>query len=120
MKNIITLLIAFISLSGFAQDNYLQKGNEVLEAQAEKITKVYNKEVVLTAKQFQLFEMKVEEYLIRAEKIKNSMKGREMLDTMVALQAEETREMNNILTQPQMEVYKKMKPTVQPLATAEN
>jgi len=35
------------------------------------------------------------------------------------LQREETRERNNILTRPQMEVYKKIKPTIQPVETVE-
>lgn len=117
MKKIIVLLLMI--LMGFhvqAQDPMLQFNNEKLEEVAYDVTTAYNKHLGLDGRQVTLFQKKVEEFLIREEKIHQRYSGKEKLDLIAELRKAETMEMQNILTQPQMTVYKKWKPTIQPLA----
>lgn len=115
MKKIITVLALMLTLSAVAQDEYVQSNTNAFEAEAKTITKTYNKQLALTSKQLLLFQKKVEEFLIRQADIEEKYSGKEKLDLIYGLQRNETAEMGNILTQPQMELYKQMKPTVQPL-----
>lgn len=119
MKKLITILVILFTVSAFSQDPFLQKSNAEAENEAAKITDSYDLELSLTGKQELLFEQKVEEFLIRRYKIEAEMTGKEKLDFLFQLQQEETAEMNDILTRPQMEVYKQVKPNIQPLETVE-
>ena len=119
MKKIPLLLLLMFTIPTIAQDPYLQKSSDVLEAEAKKITDAYNMELVMTTQQQILFKNKVEEFLIRAEEINAQLSGREKLDNLYNLQINETAEMGDILTQPQYRLYKKLKPKIQPLATVE-
>ena len=115
MKKLIVLFAIFSTGLLFAQDPMLQSDAKDLEPKAKAITASYNEELALTSKQYMLFEKKVEEFLIRREKIELRYNGKEKLDMLFALQQRETKEMNDILTRPQLQVYKKIKPTVQPI-----
>lgn len=119
MKKLLLILSILISSIGFAQDPILQKDNPNLQKEAFAITRAYNKELALDGKQIILFEKKVEEFLIRREEIKQRYSGKRQLDALVNLQAQESLEMRNILTQPQMDIYKKIKRSIQPLAEVE-
>ena len=119
MKNLIVLLILLTTGSLFAQDPILQRDAPDLEKQAFDITEKYNRELALDGKQVTLFEKQVEEFLIEAEEVKNNYTGKEMLDQLFILQNQETAAMRNILTNPQYELYLKIKPRIQPLATVE-
>ncbi len=115
MKALLSIALFFICVLGFAQDTFLQNSNPQLEKQAEKIADRYNNELSLTSKQQMLFQKKVEEFLIRRDKIEKSLTGKEKLKVLFEMQQEETAEMNDILTRPQMVVYKKVKPVIQPV-----
>jgi hypothetical protein len=117
MKKLTTLIMLLLSLSAFSQDPFFQKSNEQAEKEALEITNSYDLELSLTEKQELLFQRKVEEFLIRRYKIEAEISGKEKLDLLYGLQKQETAEMNDILTRPQMEVYKQVKPTIQPLET---
>ncbi len=117
MKRISILLFLFISLSAFSQDPYLQKPNDQAEEQAAEITENYDLQLSLTGKQKLLFQQKVAEFLIRRNKIEATLSGKEKLDALYSLQQEETAEMNDVITQPQMAVYRRVKPKIQPLET---
>lgn len=119
MKYIFSVLIMFISLSAFAQDTNFQNGSEDAEMKATKITDQYNAELGLRAKQELLFRKKVEEFILRAEDIKRNYKGREMLNKLLINQKNETAELGNILTRPQLEKYKEVRPRIQPLSKVE-
>ena len=64
-------------------------------------------------------EKKIEEFKIKREKIEKQYKGKEKLDMLYKLQAQETGEMRNILTQPQFRLYEEIKPKYQPLEVVE-
>ncbi|MBR9913779.1 MAG: hypothetical protein GYB32_02960 [Algicola sp.] len=119
MKLFITLCLTLSFVMGNAQDPMLQNNDESLEDIALRITRYYNDELALTQKQFMLFQKKVEEYLIRREKIEKTLEGKEKLNALFNMQQVETREMNDILTQPQMDMYRKVKPKIQPLDKVE-
>lgn len=115
MKALLTLSIFFITFSSLAQDPMLQLDSPKQEDLAYQITNMYNEQLALTQKQFILFEKKVEEYLIRRTKIEEKYKGKEKLDLLFELQKSETAEMGDVLTRPQLDLYKKIKPKIQPL-----
>ncbi|MAT89534.1 MAG: hypothetical protein CMC35_02475 [Flavobacteriaceae bacterium] len=115
MKKIFLVLLLLTTTGMFAQDPMLQKDNEEMEARAELLTQQYNEELALTPKQQLLFQKKVEEFLIRAESIRMKTEGKNEMDALAELQIQEITEMNNVLTQPQMDLYKKLRPVMQPI-----
>ena len=115
MKKLFLLLFVFISFSALSQDTYLQTGSEDLQEKAKTITDKYVDVLGLRAEQELLFRKKVEEYLVREEKIKATNKGEDMLNKMVALRQNEAAEMGDILTRIQLERYKEVRPEIQPL-----
>lgn len=117
MKKLIFILLLLISFTAFSQDPVFQNSNETAEQEAIEITNSYDLKLALTEKQELLFQRKVEEFLIRKYKIESAYKGKQKLDLLFSLQQEETAEMNDILTRPQMDVYKQVRPTIQPLDT---
>lgn len=115
MKTVFQMLILFISLAAFAQDPYLQKPNPEATKEAITLTDRYNLELALTGEQKLLFQQKVAEFLIRRQKVEENLTGKEKLDFLFQLQEEETAEMADILTRPQLQVYKEVRPDIQPL-----
>ncbi len=116
MKKLIILLALFISFSTLSQDTHLQVGSETLQEKAKVITDKYVDALGLRAKQELLFRKKVEEFLVREEKIKANTEGEDMLNKMVALRQNEAAEMGDILTRIQLQKYKEVRPEIQPLA----
>ncbi|WP_152558119.1 hypothetical protein [Altibacter lentus] len=116
MKKILLVLTLLFSVSALSQDAFLQKDNDQLEVEADKITEAYNAQLALSSKQELLFKNKIEEFLIRRQKIEKAYTGKEKLDQLVILQQNETAEMGDILTGPQLDLYKKLKPTLQPVS----
>lgn len=117
MKTKITTLLLLLSLTlGFAQQYPpINDGSLKVEAKADSITDAYDRELSMTAKQKALFKLKVEDYLLRKQNIESKYEGRKQLTALVELQAQETLDMNDILTRIQMQLYKKIKPEIQPL-----
>lgn len=116
MRKIFLLVLLFVSFSALSQDTNFQVGSETLQEKAKVITDKYVDVLGLRAKQELLFRKKVEEYLVREEKIKATNSGEDMLTMMVALRQNEAAEMSDILTRIQLEKYKEVRPEIQPLA----
>ncbi|QAA80941.1 hypothetical protein EI546_03990 [Aequorivita sp. H23M31] len=115
MKNLFIVALLLIGFQSFAQDPYFQQSNPEMKKKAIAITNEYNRELALSGEQEVLFQSKIEEYLIKREKIEEEFKGKEKLNFLHDMQEQETADMNDILTRPQMEFYKKVKPEIQPL-----
>lgn len=116
MKKLIPIfLLLLFSLSVSAQDPFLQKSNPEAKKEAIKLTDRYDLELALTGEQKLLFQQKVEEFLIRRQKVEKNLSGKEKLDFLYQLKEQETAEMGDILTRPQLEVYKEIRPNIQPL-----
>ncbi|MFL1012801.1 hypothetical protein [Flavisericum labens] len=120
MKYLISTLVFLLVFQLQAQDPYFQRNNETIEETAKELTKIYNSELALNGKQPLLFQKKVEEFLIREKDIRKQFSGKEMLDLLYKLRITETGEMANILTRPQLNLYKKIKPIIQPLEIVED
>ncbi len=116
MKTILIIITFLFTFNVSAQDPILQKDHKALEAVATKITKTYDDQLGLDGKQFILFEKKVEEFLIKEENIHGQFEGEEKLNMLYKLRKAETLEMRNVLTQPQFDLYKRIKPQLQPIA----
>ncbi|HLW33602.1 MAG TPA: hypothetical protein VKX40_15170 [Aequorivita sp.] len=117
MKKYVLLLCLITGIQGFSQDVYFQESNPDAKARAIKLTDQYNKELALDGDQYLLFQQKVEEFLIRRDKIETEFSGKARLYMLVKLQDEENAEMHNILTRPQLELYKKIHPLIQPIGS---
>ncbi len=120
MKNLLLLItILMAPIIVMAQDTFFQNSNENVRSEAIRITTEYNRELAFSGEQELLFRQKVAEFLIRKNEIEKAFSGQKKIDLLSALQREETREMNDILTRLQMEFYRKVKPQIQPVKTVE-
>lgn len=119
MKNLIIVLTVLISTTAFSQDPFLQKDTDDYELRADALTETYNAELALTSKQELLFKKKVEQFLPRYDKIRERYEGREKLNRLLSLGEEESAEMRDILTQPQFNLYVKLKEKIQPLGVVD-
>lgn len=116
MKYIITVAIVLTSFLSFSQGYPpVEDANQSLEDMASAITDQYDRELSMTGKQKAIFKLRVEDFLLLRKKILDSKTDEAQLDALVNLQAEETLAMNDVLTRIQMDVYKKVKPEIQPL-----
>lgn len=120
MKYILTLLLLITTSLSFAQ--YPQTGttSDRVEAMARNLTDSYNEELMLNGVQIPLFKEVVEKYIIESEETMERLDGRAELDALVQLQAKESLEMSEILTQPQYRLYKEVKYKLQPLKTVDD
>lgn len=87
-----------------------------IKEQATSLRNAYDKELILMGEQELLFENKIEEYLINAKKIRESnLSLQEKMKAYNENYNQETADMSDILSKPQYQVYKNIKPTYQPL-----
>lgn len=115
-KALTTLFLLLITVTAFAQNPYHQKSNDEIEAQAVTITRKYDEQLGLTAKQEMLFKIKVAEYLINEQKIRNSnLSIKQKFRAIRKNSRRETADMGDILTRIQYRLYKKVKPEFQPV-----
>ncbi|HCY82180.1 MAG TPA: hypothetical protein DHV22_11530 [Xanthomarina gelatinilytica] len=119
MKHIFTLILMVLTTTVFAQDPMLQKPDRSLPEEVKSLSLAYNNELALNTDQLKVFEIKLEEFLIRREKIENTLEGRDKLEALYLLQDQETEEMKDILTRNQMQVYTRVKPSIQPITTVD-
>jgi len=119
MKHIFTLILMVLTTTVFAQDPMLQKPDRILHEEVKSLSLAYNNELALNTDQLKVFEIKLEEFLIRREKIENTLEGRDKLEALYLLQDQETEEMKDILTRNQMQVYTRVKPSIQPITTVD-
>ncbi len=117
MKNLLLALAFLFSSVVIAQNPMTQNMDDPkLEKEAKELTQKYNDQLGLTGKQVLLFETKVEEHLINAKKIRNSnLQTKEKIAELKLNYANESKDMGDILTKPQLDLYKKLKPEYQPI-----
>ncbi|MFD2565148.1 hypothetical protein [Aquimarina rubra] len=117
MKNILKIFILFLSTMAIAQNPLTQNMEDPqLEEEAKELTQKYDDQLGLTEKQILLFENKVEEYLINAKKIRNSnLKTKKKIAELKLNYAKESKDMGDILTNPQLDLYNDLKPKFQPI-----
>jgi len=120
MKTLITFIfIGMISFS-FAQYPDTTYEDKKERKQAKEIVNAYDKQLALDAAQFPIFLDKVEDYLILRKKAKATLEGKEELDALTELMVKETFEMQDLLTRPQYQLYKKIRQDIQPLKTVKS
>jgi len=116
MKSLLLYLISGISMISFSQGYPpIEDGGESIESVADNITDQYDEELSMTYKEKQLFKTTVEDFLILRQGILDTKEGKAQLNALKNLQAEETLRVKNILRQPQIDLYLKLKPKIQPL-----
>lgn len=113
-----------LMISGFGlvtslrgQDTYFQEGNKSSETWAKTLTQAYQPELVMDGKQILQFQQKLEEFLIRENKIlKANMTPEDKMALLSELARQQRAEMSNILTKPQLRRYGKVRNEIQPIA----
>ncbi|WP_192461466.1 hypothetical protein [Euzebyella saccharophila] len=113
-----------LMISGFGlvtslrgQDIYFQEGNKSSETWAKTLTQAYQPELVMDGKQILQFQQKLEEFLIRENKIqKANMTPEDKMALLSELARQQRAEMSNILTKPQLRKYRKVRNEIQPIA----
>lgn len=119
MKTLMAFFFILYSSSLFAQFPQASVTDINVKLRADKITAEYNKHLRLNGIQIPLFKNKIAHYLVLADEIKKNNEGREELNALIEMQANESLAMNDILTLYQYRLYKKLKPEIQPLKMVE-
>lgn len=117
MKKLLLLLFMVFAQLATAQDPYLQGDpSRKIRQQAKDLVRAYQPELVMDATQVLLFEKKVIEFLMREEKIRQlDIPQTEKIHLLTLLREQETAEMIDILTRPQLRHYERIKPRIQPV-----
>lgn len=119
MKNFIIpcgfIAVILFSIPVDAQQ-YFQEATPAQEEKAEKIVEKFQEALALTEKQELLFNNKQAEFIVAQERLINSNRPtKELNKLLLALYLEQAQEMKDILTQPQFDVYAKVRSTYDPL-----
>ncbi|MEH6405913.1 MAG: hypothetical protein V7767_01400 [Leeuwenhoekiella sp.] len=118
MKNFIPIATLFLVMCNVnAQNAFLNKIDTSSEKKADSIATIYNEKLALTGKQDLLIKTKIGEFLMRRMSVEKDYSGKAKLDALYNLSEEESAEMRDIFTQEQYDVYKRIKPSIQPLET---
>lgn len=119
MRNYIVLaLLAIASFTpSFSQQDpaSVYDAADTFEETAQELTAAYDQELAMTPEQRILFQKKIEEYLIKAQEIKDNYTGKERINKLYRIHRREVGDMKNILTQIQWRVYDDIRPQLQPL-----
>ena len=116
MKYVLLMAFCLLTVSAFAQDPYLQESTVASQYISEEITKQYSGKLGMHANQTTRFRNKIEEFVLRKQKIESlAMPLRDKLDLLQQLSDQETAEMVNILTRPQLRKYRRLKKKIQPV-----
>jgi len=115
--NSFIIVVLFVCQPILCQDTYFQDESEDIETLSRILTEKYQPELVMSSDQTLLFEKKISEFLIREKEIKTrqSLSVRQKMRLLKRLSRQETAEMGNILTRPQLRRYKKVKRRIQPV-----
>lgn len=116
MKKLLIAVFFLSTMLSFGQNTVYQDSNANAEKKAKDLAYKYDKQLGLTEKQLLSMEKKIEEFLIKEMKIRESKMSVE--NKIMALKqnwATESADMTDILTQPQFDLYKKLKVDYQPI-----
>jgi uncharacterized protein with gpF-like domain len=120
MKNLIIpcgfIAIILFSVPAAAQQYIADEATPAQEEKAKEIVEQFDDVLSLTAKQELLFNSKQTEFIVAQERLINSNRPKEELNTLLlALYLEQAQEMKEVLTQPQFDLYAKVRSTYDPL-----
>lgn len=106
-KLIFIFTAAFLTTAAvFSQSMMQQDPTRDLERQAEAAAQKWEKELSLTAKQYDLMKRKLIEFAIKKDQLLQSkMRQEAKTERLMALKALEIKDMRDILTKPQYDRY---------------
>lgn len=110
MKSIFNLFwtVIFFNFSppAFGQAMLQPEPTRTLEKQASEMASMWEDELSLTAKQYDLMRRKIIEFALKKEKVvQSSLSEKRKSKKLVRLQILENRDMRDILTKPQYDRY---------------
>ncbi|WP_124981428.1 hypothetical protein [Nonlabens xiamenensis] len=122
MKSIISYLSLIVVFLGFqnlqAQDLDLIEASKSQKDRAHLIVTKLNDQLSLTEKQYMLFHEKQTEFIAKNDAVINSDRTPDEANKLLrAFYKEQYQEMDDILTEPQMQVYREIRPVTDPLIT---
>ena len=110
MKQLVITLFFISTIFSYGQNTVYHDSDPNAEKKAKELAYTYDKQLGLTEKQLLSMEQKIEEFMIKEMKIRESKMSVE--NKIIALKqnwANESADMTDILTQPQFDLYKKLK-----------
>ena len=105
-------VFAIFCLSGnlFAQVPTVKQDSVI-----DSLTESYTEKLALTGKQEVIFKQKLQQYFLDKEQLRQEMRGKDKLRALYELGLQENGEMGNVLTAEQLNLYLRLKPSLQPL-----
>jgi len=112
-------VLMLIGVEAQSQIQYMQVKPVHIEKTADSLTKIYSAKLGMTPKQDLLFKTNVSDYLLLREEVENKYTGKQKLEELLKASLEESGTMSEVLTENQFELYKKIKPAIQPIDKVE-
>ena len=112
-------VLMLIGVEAQSQIQYMQVKPVHIEKTADSLTKIYSAKLGMTPKQDLLFKTNVSDYLLLREEVEKKYTGKQKLEELLKASLEESGTMSEVLTENQFELYKKIKPTIQPIDKVE-
>lgn len=79
------------------------------------LTESYTEKLALTGKQEVIFKETLQRFFLDKEQLRQEMRGKDKLRALYELGKQENGEMRNVLTNEQLDLYLRLKPSLQPL-----
>ena len=112
-------VLMLIGVEAQSQIQYMQVKPVHIEKTADSLTKIYSAKLGMTPKQDLLFKTNVSDYLLLREEVEKKYTGKQKLEELLKASLEESGTMSEVLTENQFELYKKIKPAIQPIDKVE-
>jgi len=112
-------VLMLIGVEAQSQIQYMQVKPVHIEKTADSLTKIYSAKLGMTPKQDLLFKTNVSDFLLLREEVEKKYTGKQKLEELLKASLEESGTMSEVLTENQFELYKKIKPTIQPIDKVE-
>lgn len=110
----IYLLIVF-AIFCFGGNIFAQVPTLKQDSIINSLTESYTEKLVLTGKQEVIFKETLQTFFLEKEKLRQEMRGKDKLRALYELGKQEDGEMRNVLTNEQLDLYLRLKPSLQPL-----
>ncbi|TBN06730.1 hypothetical protein EYD45_02275 [Hyunsoonleella flava] len=115
MRHIFLLLLLSFTSLAFAQYPDTTYESPEIRKEAKQIVQTYDAQLGLDGAQEPIFLDKIEDYLVLTHNAKKNLDGKEELDALTSLMAKQSLDMQDILTRPQFQLYKKIWQDIQPI-----
>jgi len=107
--------LAFFAIFCFGGNLFAQVPTVKQDSIINSLTESYTEKLALTGKQEVIFKETLQRFFIDKEQLRQEMRGKNKLRALYELGKQEDGEMRNVLTNEQLDLYLRLKPSLQPL-----